>query len=106
MADSEGTALPVPTSPTRINPYLRFLESELWAGGAGVGVYAIFRLAAWLIELIDTKLPLQDPAAAVFFAQVLSWGAALGAAATFALITVYQLAVLLRRLWEGVNHAS
>jgi hypothetical protein len=97
---------PVPAGRWTENPYLRFIQSEFWAGTAGVAVYAIFRAAAWLIEMIDSQLPLQDPAAARFLAQVLSWGAALGGAATFALITVYQLAVLLRRLWQEVQDDS
>lgn len=86
----------------RLNPYLHFLLSEAWAAAAGIGVYMIFRGASWLSDLVAARLPLQDPAPADFFSQVLNWGAALGGSATFVLITAYQLTVLAKRLWAEV----
>ena len=76
--------------------------SEAWAGLAGVTIYVLFRLGAYLTQYITDVLPLDDTAPAKFLESVLSWGAALSAAATFVVITIYQLLVLLRRLWESL----
>lgn len=81
---------------------MHFLISEMWAGLAGVGVYLIFRCAAWLIDAVASTFPLEDTAPADFFSLVLHWGAAISGSATFVLITIYQLVVLFKRLWAEV----
>jgi hypothetical protein len=86
----------------RSNPHVHFLISEAWAGVAGVGVYLIFRCAAWLTDLVASMFPLKDAAPADFLSLVLHWGAAIGGSTTVVLITVYQLLVLFKRLWAEV----
>lgn len=62
------------------NPYIEFIASEMWAGLAGVAVYALFRLGAFAAQYITTMLPLSDKAPALFLETALSWGAATSAA--------------------------
>jgi hypothetical protein len=89
-----------------VNPYVHFLISELWAGLTGVGVYAIFLSGAYATQYITTLLPLQDKAPAIFLQDILGWGASISAAATFVIISAYQLVVLGKRLWESVRDVS
>jgi hypothetical protein len=86
------------------NPFTHFMVSEAWAGFAGVAVYTTFRIGAWVIQRITEIFPLQDKSPADFLELILSWGGAFSAAATFAIISLYQIAVLLRRLWGGFRN--
>jgi hypothetical protein len=86
-----------------VNPHLHFLVSETWAAVAGVGTYLIFRSGAWLIDGVASSLPVQDTSPANFLSFTLHWGGAIGGSATFALITIYQLVVLFKRLWAEVK---
>jgi|SRR5579872_1340723 len=85
------------------NPYIHFIISEAWAGVTGVAVYALFRIGAYGTQSITGMTPLQDPAPALFLETILSWGAAISAASTFAIISTYQFAVLIKRLWGALQ---
>jgi hypothetical protein len=80
------------------NPYIHFMISEAWAGLTSVVVYLLFRLASYVTQVVTIYLPLDDRAPSDFLERILSWGAALSASATFAIVTIYQLAVLIKRL--------
>ena len=86
------------------NPYIHFMISEIWAGLAGVTVYAIFRFGAFATQYVTDLLPLHSRSPALFLELTLSWGAALSASATFIIISLYQLAVLVKRLWGGLSN--
>ena len=85
-----------------INPYIHFMMSEAWAGLAGIVVYGLFRGGAYLAYKITEALPLHDPEPAKFLEALLSWGAAISAGATFCVISMYQLAILLKRLYRDI----
>jgi hypothetical protein len=76
--------------------------SESWTALASVVVYALFRSAAFATQYITDLIPLNDKTPALFLEIILSWGAAFSAGATFAVVSAYQLAVLVKRLWERV----
>ena len=80
------------------NPYIHFMISEGWAGLTSVVVYLLFRAASFATQIVTDYLPLNDRARSDFLDLVLSWGAALSASATFAIVTIYQLLVLIKRL--------
>lgn len=80
--------------------------SELWTGLTGVSVYALFRVAAYLSQLVTNLVPLSDKGPGIFLESTLSWGGAMSAAATFLIITLYQVAVLIKRLWGGFNNVN
>jgi hypothetical protein len=80
------------------NPYVHFVISEASAALTSVLVYLLFRAASFATQLISAYLPLHELAPADFLELVLSWGAALGSSATFVIVTVYQLLVLIKRL--------
>jgi hypothetical protein len=82
------------------NPYLHFIMSEMWAALAAISSYALFRFGAFATQWITGLMPLQDPLPALFLESTLSWGAAISASATFAVVSLYQLVVLVKRLWE------
>lgn len=83
------------------NPYLHFIVSEIWAAAASVIIYTLFHAGSFLTELLARELPLKASAPAYYLGMVFAWGAALGASATFVLVTAYQLLVLAKKLWEG-----
>jgi hypothetical protein len=80
------------------NPYVHFMISEASAGLTSVVVYLFFRAASYATQFVTQYLPLHDRAPSDFLELVLSWGAALSASATFVIVTVYQLLVLIKRL--------
>jgi hypothetical protein len=82
------------------NPYVHFMRSEIWAALTGVMVYGLFRFGAYATQQITDLMPLNDKAPALFLETTLSWGAALSAGATFVIISIYQLVVLVKRLWR------
>jgi hypothetical protein len=82
------------------NPYAHFIMSEAWAALAGISVYALFHLAAYAIEHISAILTVTDNGPDQFLVGVLSWGGAISASATFFVVSIYQLGVLIKRLWE------
>jgi hypothetical protein len=82
------------------NPYLHFIMSEMWAALAAIASYALFRFGAFATQWITGLMPLQDPLPALFLENTLSWGAAISSSATFAVVSFYQLIVLVKRLWE------
>jgi hypothetical protein len=86
------------------NPYVHFVISELWAALTAVAVYALFRLGAYAIQFLTDIMPLHDTSPALFLETTLSWGGALSASATFMIVSVYQLVVLIKRLWEVWSH--
>jgi hypothetical protein len=88
------------------NPYIHFMISEIWAGLAGVMIYAIFRGGAYATQYVTELLPLHTKAPALFLELTLSWGASISASATFIIISLYQLAVLVKRLWGGLNYGA
>lgn len=77
--------------------------SEFWAGMAGAFVYGVFHAGSFFVQSMNIWLPLNATAAAHFLDQTVSWSGALSAAATFILITAYQLMLLGRRLWREVR---
>ena len=85
------------------NPYLHFMLSEAWSALAGISVYATFRFAAYVTQFVTAAMPLNDTGPALFLETISSWCAAIGAAATFIIISLYQLVILIRRLWERVK---
>ena len=85
------------------NPYGHFVVSEFWAALAGTAVYLIFRVASLLVQQITTYIPITDLAPGHFLELVLSWMGASSAAATFTLVTVYQLVILGKRLMERMR---
>jgi hypothetical protein len=85
------------------HPLWHFVQSETLGALAGLTIYAVFRACAYCATVLTHWLPLEDPGPAHFLDLVLSWGGALGAAATFAIITIYQIAVLIMRLWERMH---
>jgi len=82
------------------NPYLHFIMSEMWAALAAIASYGLFRFGAFATQWITGLTPLHDPLPALFLENTLSWGAAISSSATFAVISLYQLVVLVKRLWE------
>jgi hypothetical protein len=82
------------------NPYLHFIMSEMWAALAAIASYGLFRFGAFATQWITGLMPLQDPLPALFLENTLSWGAAISSSATFAVVSLYQLIVLVKRLWE------
>lgn len=85
------------------NPYLHFMISEGWAGAAGAAVYVSFHVASWFIEWISGAMPLHDKTPAAFLELVLSWGGSISAAATFVIVSAYQLFALLRRVVRSMK---
>ena len=83
------------------NPYLHFIMSEMWTALAAIAVYGLFRFGAYATQHISDALPLTDSGPATFLEATLSWGGALAAGATFIIISLYQIVVLIKRLWEG-----
>jgi hypothetical protein len=84
------------------NPYLHFVVSEMWAALAGIAVYAFFHLGGYATQYIAEIFPLKDKASSLFLEGTLSWAGALTASATFIIVSVYQIIVLVKRLWERV----
>jgi hypothetical protein len=82
------------------NPYLHFIMSEMWAALAAVASYGLFRFGAFATQWITGLMPLQDPLPALFLENTLSWGAAISSSATFVVVSLYQLVVLVKRLLE------
>ena len=81
------------------NPFVEFMRTEVLAGIASIVVYLVSRAVAYATEHIAGLLPLHERAPSDFIELVLGWGAAFNSTATFLVITVYQLVVLIRRLW-------
>lgn len=97
------------TPPSRVsedtvigNPFVHFMVSELWAGLASLVVFFLFRLVAYGTEWISYYLPLQSQAASHFVEVVFGWSAALTSTGTFIIISIYQLIILVKRLWENL----
>jgi hypothetical protein len=82
------------------NPYLHFIMSEMWTALAAIASYAFFRFGAFATQSITGLMPLQDPLPALFLDTTLKWGAAISCGATFIVVSLYQLVVLVKRLWE------
>jgi hypothetical protein len=93
-------ALPTTVDAVVENPYLHFIFSEAWAALAAIASYGLFRLGAFATQWITELMPLHDPLPALFLENTLSWGAAISSAATFSIVSLYQLIVLVKRLWE------
>lgn len=51
-------------------------------------------------EHIAALMPLAKHGPALFLETVLHWGAAFSCAATFVVVTAYQLVLLIKRVWE------
>jgi hypothetical protein len=86
------------------NPYVHFAISEGWAGLTSITVYLFFRFGAFATDWITKQLPLHDTRPAEFLELVLSWGAAFSASATFLVISIYQILVLMKRLTRSWGH--
>jgi hypothetical protein len=84
------------------NPYLHFIVSEAWGALAATGSYAFFHFGAFAAQRLSEAMPLAHNAPAAFLETILAWGAALSCAATFTVITAYQLVFLIKRQWEKV----
>lgn len=82
------------------NPYLHFIMSEMWAALAAIASYGLFRFGAFATQWISGLMPLQESLPALFLENTLSWGAAISSSATFVIVSLYQLIVLVKRLWE------
>jgi hypothetical protein len=81
------------------NPYLHFIISELWTAAAALTVYTLSHGVAFGIQYVSGILVLKDiDAPGLFLVAVLSWGAAISSGATFAIISIYQIGVLIKRL--------
>ncbi|MBZ9698822.1 hypothetical protein [Mesorhizobium sp. CO1-1-9] len=82
------------------DPYGHFVLSEIWVGLATVALHVVFRCVAVAVEYVDGHLPLTDTGPVQFLSSVIAWGGAISAAATFGIITLYQVFVLAHRLVE------
>lgn len=85
------------------NPYLHFIISEFWAGLTAVIVYGIFHGGAYVIQIVNERFPLTVDEPSSFLDLTLSWCAALSAAVTFVVITLFQVIRLSRRLWRDLD---
>jgi hypothetical protein len=86
-----------------VNPFLHFAISEAYATAAAAAVHILSRLMSFTVKIVDGYLPVTDSAPMVFFEGAMAWGGMFATAATFLLITYYQLAVLAKRLYRGIK---
>ncbi|ENN87611.1 hypothetical protein RHSP_63537 [Rhizobium freirei PRF 81] len=105
--DGEGNEPTIPEVRLRdlgeANPYLHFVVSEAYASAAAAIVYCFARAIAFLLQLVDKRLPLDDGGPMNFLEQVMAWGGVIATATVFLVITSYQLIVLIKRLYKGVS---
>jgi hypothetical protein len=85
------------------NPYLHFLVSEFYATLASAVVYCFARFIAFVIQLVDDRFPLRDNGPLSFLELIMGWGGALATTAVFTVITLYQLLILLKRLYRELG---
>ncbi len=86
-----------------LNPFLHFAISEAYAALAAGVVHVISRGVAYCVYLFDKSFPIPDAGPFQFFETIMSWGSAFATAATFLLITYYQLVILTKRLAKQVT---
>jgi hypothetical protein len=81
------------------NPYLHFIVSELWTAAAAMTVYTLSHCVAFGVQYFNQLLVLKDnDSPGLFLVAVLGWGAAISSVATFTVISIYQISVLIKRL--------
>jgi hypothetical protein len=81
------------------NPYLHFIISEFWTAAAALTVFTLSHGVAFGIQYVGGIMVLKDhDAPGTFLVAVLGWGAAISSGATFAVISIYQICVLIKRL--------
>jgi len=85
------------------NPYLHFVISEVYATAAAFVVHVLARMMSYGISLVDSYLPIPETAPMIFLDEVVAWGGTFATAATFLVITSYQLLVLIKRLYRGLR---
>ena len=63
-----------------------------------VAVFCIFRVGEWMVESVNTGVPLRDPGPSNFLRAALSWGGAIVTVATAGAASYFEVRTLVRRL--------
>jgi len=77
----------------------RFVLENAQGAIAASLVFVLFRSGEWLFEFADRVLPVQASGPSEFLRLILSWGGSFATAATWMIVTIYQLAALRRALF-------
>jgi hypothetical protein len=81
------------------NPYLHFIRSEAWAALAALTIFTLSHVVAFCTQYVGTVMQLKNgDAPGEFLVAVMSWGASISSCATFVIISLYQVFVLIKRL--------
>lgn len=82
------------------NPYLHFMISEFWGAVAGAFVWTCFYFLSVFTHFVRNIVSIPNEELIAFFYLILNWGSAIGASATFIIITASQIHLLVVRLRE------
>lgn len=77
---------------------MHFVLSEFAAGLASLSVYFFFVVVSYFFQVIRDYFPLSYSEPANFLDHLMAWAAALSGGITFAILTLYSLLTLVKRL--------